>query len=177
MSAIPLSKSSGASVSWKKSSSFRTSRAQAESDSGKVSNELMDRVQTQKIETVTYPPDNVRLKRELADILQECSIADWDGYGSKPINRTSVDNIVDFLKKLQKLPDNVSCPELAPEPTGDLTMVWRKKGYHLIVGIDAAKQIAWGGTSPKGHVYGDAKFDSDIPEELIDLLYSVEGIR
>lgn len=175
MSAIPLSKSSGASVSWKKSSGFRTSRAvPAESDSGRVSFDLWDEVQKQKIETVTYPPDNIRLKRELADIQQECSVEDWDGYNAKPIDRTSVQHVCQFL---EQLPAGISYPELAPEPTGDLTMVWRKKGYHLIVGINAAKQIAWGGTSPRGHVYGDAKFDSEIPEELIDLLYSVEGIR
>jgi hypothetical protein len=175
MSAIPLSKSSGASVSWKKSTGFRTSRAvAAESSFGRVSNDLWDHIQRQKIKTVTTPPDDVRLERELADILQECSIQDWDGYDAKAIDRISVQHVCQFL---EQLPADISYPELAPEPTGDLTMVWRKKGYHLIVGINASRQIAWGGTSPKGHVYGDAKFDSEIPRELLDLLYSVEGIR
>lgn len=175
MNAIPLSKSSGGFVSWKKSSSPRMSRiVPTESASGKVSFDLWDRVQKQKLKTVTNPPDDVRLERELADILQACSAQDWDGYGGKPIDRTSVQHVCMFL---EQLPFGISYPELAPEPTGDLTMVWRKKGYHLIIGINSAKQIAWGGTSPKGHVYGDAKFDLEIPEELIGLLYSIEGFR
>ena len=178
MSAIPLPKTSSVtSASWKKSTSIRSSRfVPAESNSGNVSNQLLDRVQTQRIRTVTIPPDDVRLERELADILQECSHENWDGYDAKPIDRTSVQFICEFL---EKLPSDIPYPELAPEPTGDLTMVWRKKGYHLVIGIDQARQIAWGGTSPKGHIYGDAEFgaDSDIPEELLDLLYSIEGIR
>lgn len=175
MNAISLSKSSGATVNWKKSSSFRTSHAAfAESASGRVSFDLWDKVQRQKIETLTFPPDNVRLKRELVDIQQECSVEDWDGYDAKPIDRTSVEHVCQFL---EQLPAIVSYPELSPEPTGDLTMVWRKNNYHLIVGINAAKHIAWGGTSPSGHVYGDAKYDSEIPEELTDLLYCVEGVR
>lgn len=177
MSAIPLPKSlSDAPVNWIKSSSTRNSRfVPAESDSGKVSSYLWNEVQRQKMKTVTTPPDNVRLERELADILQECSKEDWDGYNAKPIDRASVNHVWHFL---EKLPAGISYPELCAEPNGDLTMVWLKRGYHLIIGIDNAGQIAWGGTSPKGgHMYGDAIFDSDIPEELVDLLHSVEGLR
>lgn len=175
MSAIPLHNSSGSSVRWKKSPSSRPSCINsAESASGRVTFELWDRVQKEKMQAVTTAPDNIRLERELDDILQEFSSQDWDGYDAKPIDRNSVQHVCQFL---EQLPSDISYPELAPEPTGDLTMAWRKKGYHLIIWIDSAKQIAWGGTSPKGHVYGDAKFDSEIPEELINLLYSVEGIR
>lgn len=175
MSAIPLSQSPKTAVSWKRSAKVRPSRfVSAESDFGKVSNQLLDQVQSKRIETVTYPPDNIRLKRELIDIQQECSVADWDGYDAEPIDRNSVQHVCQFLGQM---PSDITYPELSPEPAGDLTMVWRKKGYHLIVGIDGAKQIAWGGTSPKGHIYGDAKYDAEIPEELLDLLYSIEGSR
>ena len=176
MSAIPVPKTStSASVSWRKSPDSRSSRfIPAESASGKVSFKLWDDIQKQKIKTVTTPPDNVRLERELSDILQECSSPDWDGYDAKPIDRTSVRYVCQFLGKL---PSDISYPELSAEPNGDLTMVWFKRNYHLIIGIDNTGQIAWGGTSPRGRIYGDAKFGSDIPEELIDLLHSIEGLR
>lgn len=119
-------------------------------------------------------PDYVPLKRELSEILQDCSNPDWNGYDSKPIDRVSVQYVCQFL---EKLPDDISYPELAAEPNGDLTMVWRKRGYHLVIGIDNTGLITWGGTSSHGHLYGDAKFNSDIPKELTDLLFYVEGIH
>ena len=176
MNAIRLSQPSGRPVNWKPSHLFRAGvdSVPLESDSGKVSYALLRRTLNHGVETVTMPPDDERLRRELVDIRQECSTADWDGYGAKPVDEASIQCV---LRLLNILPLGISYPELAPEPTGDLTMVWRKKGYHLIVGIDATGQIAWGGTSPKGHVYGDATFDEEIPEVLIDLLYAIEGIR
>jgi hypothetical protein len=109
---------------------------------------------------------------QIAAILEECSEANWDGYHARPINRSSVQHACQFL---EKLPPDIAAPELTPEPTGILTMVWRKEGYHLIVGINADNQIAWGGTSPEGNVYGEASFGLGIPEELINLLRKVEG--
>lgn len=176
MSAIRLSQPSVRPVHWKTLHRFRTvvDSVPLESDSGKVSYALLRRTLNHGFETITMPPDDERLRRELENIRQECFTPDWDGYGAKPVNETSIQYVLRFLNNLSS---GISYPELAPEPTGDLTMVWRKKGYHLIVGIDVSGQIAWGGTSPKGHVYGDATFDEEIPEVLIDLLYAIEGIR
>jgi hypothetical protein len=172
---IDTSSSTSAPTRWREYNRVRASGVSAQSDAGKISNDLWDGIQRKKIETLTTPPDNVRLERELADIQHECSVADWDGYGAKPLNRYSVEYVWQFLTKLPYA--EISYPELCAEPTGDLTMVWRKRGYHLVVGINGAKQIAWGGTSPTGHIYGDAMFDSEIPEDLIHLLHSVDGLR
>ncbi len=159
-------------VNWKKSPAPRAHNITTQSDSGKVSNELWDNIQRQRIKTITTPPDDVRLERELADILQECSSEGWNGYDAKPIDRHSVKFVFDFLSML---PLDISYPELSAEPNGDLTMVWRKNGYHLIIGIDNMGHIAWGGTSPSGRIYGDAKFDKEIPKDIVDILHSVEG--
>ncbi len=175
MSAIPLPKKNTATpVNWRRSPASRTRFVTTQSDSGKVCNELLDNVYRQKIKTITTPPDDVRLERELSDILQECSSHDWDGYDAKPIDRDSVRFVCLFL---ESLPNNITYPELCAEPNGDLTMIWMKRNYHLVIGIDKNGEIAWGGTSPHGRIYGDAKFKNEIPEEVISMLYSVEGNR
>lgn len=92
---------------------------------------------------------------------------DWDGYGANPMNEKSAEYACEFLNKL---PPNILHPELVPEPTGDLTMVWRLNDYHLVVGIDSDRVIAWGGTTPESSAHGSAKFGEEIPEELINLL-------
>jgi hypothetical protein len=175
MSAIPLPKpGEPISVNWRKAPASRARYVATQSESGKISYDLWDGVQRHKIRTVTTPPDDVRLERELADILQECSSQGWDGYDAKPIDRDSVRLVCEFL---EMLPADISYPELCAEPNGDLTMIWIKRGYHLVIGIDSSGMIAWGGTSPRGRIYGDAKFENEIPDEVIDILHSVEGHR
>lgn len=117
--------------------------------------------------------DEVRLTREIEDILLECSGQDWDGYGAKPVSQDSVCLVRKFLKML---PDDISYPNLEPEPNGALSMTWIKRGYHLGISIDEKKQIFWGSTSPHGYIYGDAKFAEEIPEEVMTILYTIEGM-
>lgn len=116
--------------------------------------------------------DEVKLTREIEDILLECSGQDWDGYGAKPVSQDSVRLVRKFLKML---PNDISYPDLEPEPNGALSMTWIKRGYHLGISIDEKKQIFWGGISPHGRVYGEARFIEEIPKELLYILYALEG--
>ena len=128
MTTIPLPRTiASAPVNWRKSPISRRHVVAPQSSAGKISYDLWDEIQKQKIKTITTPPDDVRLERELADILQECSSPDWNGYDAQPIERKSIEHICAFLAML---PDNISYPELCAEPNGDLTMVRRKRGYH-----------------------------------------------
>ncbi len=131
-------------------------------------------VQKQKVLTVTTPPDDERLIRELSEIIEECSVENWNGHGAKAIDRNSIDGACEFLGLL---PSGVSYPEFCPEPNGDLGMVWEKRGYHVSISIDADGTIAWGGTSPQGRIYGDSKIEDGLPKEVLNLLYEIEGAR
>ncbi len=175
MSAIPLSSNtSPIGVHWGKSTTVRDKRSDSYSASGKVSYELLDGIQKQKIRTVTTPPDDVRLERELAEILQECSVPNWNGYDAKSIDRDSIRYVCAFL---EVIPNDISYPELCAEPSGELTMVWQKHGYHVVIGIDGTGKIAWGGTGPDGRLFGDAIFSEEIPKVVLDILYPIEGKR
>ena len=174
MSAIPISAKNTTDVHWGKASVGRDKLSGTYSESGKVSNELWDEIQKRKIKTVTTPPDDIRLQRELSEVQYECSVENWNGYDAKPLERQSVEYVCNFL---QALPSDISYPELGAEPNGDLTMIWNKRGYYVVIGIDPTATIAWGGTGPDGNVFGHAKFDKVIPKVVLDLLNSIEGNR
>ena len=147
------------------------------STSGKVVvSDRIEQIQESFSRTITRFPDLLRLKRELEEILRECSMPDWNGYDAKSVDRLSAGYAYRFLKKL---PKGISYPELVPEPNGDIAMIWHQRGYHLVIGVDCDGHIAWGGTGPDGRIYGDAKFapESDIPEILVSLLHTIEGTR
>lgn len=103
-----------------------------------------------------------------------CLFPDWDGYGARALSEASMSYIRRFLAVL---PETISRPDLVPEPSGDLTMVWRKNGYHLIVGINPTGRVIWGGTTPQGHVHDDAAFQSRVPKTLLSLLYQIESSK
>ncbi len=126
----------------------------------------------QQNKTITTPSDIEHVHRELKGILHECSKPDWDGYDAAPVDRNSVQHVLRFL---HELPEDISYPELTPEPKGELAMEWNRNGYHIAVGISANGHIAWGGTGPNSRIYGDATYDSCIPKELLNILKSADG--
>lgn len=160
---------------WKNIPSIRQSKSPSYSNTAKVHNELLHSIELEHLGRVSNPPDDVRLKRELESILSECSENDWDGYGALPIDLKSVRWASKFIAHL---PDYISYPELSPEPTGELTMLWDKRGYYIIIGINSEGHISYGGTSPTGHIYGDSQLNDDatkIPVEITELLELVDG--
>ena len=176
MSAIPnLARTAGKDVHWKKIQPFRADDSRRYSEPAKVSSALLCHIAIEQLGRVSNPPDDVRLQRELKEILKECSENDWDGYGANPIDLESVKWVSKFIGLL---PDYISYPELSPEPTGELTMVWNKNGFHMIVGINSQGILTYGGTSSSGRIYGDSKFNDEslsIPNGLIEILEMVDG--
>ena len=174
MSAILATNLNKSNTTWETRSSFREDLdMEGSSGSAAILYDLLKEVYASRIKTVSNPPDDVRLDRELRTIFENCSETNWDNYGAKSINSESVKLAIQFI---DHLPDTISYPELVPEPTGELGLVWKKRGFHIVVGIDDNGVIAYGGKSPSGRVYGDAKFNGEkIPDELLELLELVEG--
>ena len=118
------------------------------------------------------PSERERLNKELADILQECSVHDWNGYGAEPIHPDSVTYMRQFL---ECIPEGFHIPQVAAEPHGGLGVYWHRKGFSISLGIDANKELSWGGVTPCGRVHGSTIFEGVIPEEVLKLLYEIEG--
>jgi hypothetical protein len=109
---------------------------------------------------------------ELNSIRKNYSVRDWDGYDAEPVNEIFFEKTLLFLNFL---PEHISYPEIIVEPDGALSMVWRKRGYHVVIGVNEDDRIEWGGVSPHGRLFGDVQFDKDLPEEVLNLLNLIEG--
>lgn len=159
---------------WKTGHTTRSKNTPNYSDTAILNEGTLSHIAAELLLRVTSPPDDIRLKRELLEIINECSEADWDGYDAHPIDQVSVRYAVQFIGLL---PNHISYPELLPEPSGNLAMTWKNKNYHFMLGIDSNGHISYGGTHSKGKIYGTSKIkhtDNAIDEELIEVLEMVD---
>lgn len=113
------------------------------------------------------------LKKELKYVVKNCLVKNWDKEGAIPISIESINYALEFISLL---PNTVSYPELVPEPSGDLAMVWWKNNYHITLGIDKDGNAAYGATTPNdGKQFGDFAFSYEIPKEFVQLLAEMES--
>jgi hypothetical protein len=142
------------------------------SNSAASTSKKLEQIKAENLEKLSSPLSAAqKWERELEDIVRECSVPDWDGYDAKPLDEGSVQCVRAFC---QKLPSAITLPNLLPEPNGDLTMEWYKNGYHLVIGIDKQKQIAWACRTDNERYGGDGSFADSIPDSLLSLLHRIE---
>ena len=151
-------------------------RPPSSSESGQKIDTILVDVQKKEVAAVSMSRD-VQLRNLVADIkalLPEYNVADWDGYGAEPIHPLSARFAFQFLQILlseQQLP----LPhDWCPQPNGYLALEWAMNGYHVALSINPDCQIEWGGISPNGQIFGDARFDKkNIPKEIISMLRDI----
>ncbi len=59
----------------------------------------------------------------LATVFVECSVPDWDGYGAKPANVSSLAYAFKFLKHL---PPEFPEPDISVDPDGEIALEWHQ---------------------------------------------------
>ncbi len=74
--------------------------------------------------TVNETP-KMRLEDELHSIGLSCRYSDWDGYGAKPVNTSTIENAKHYLSLLSK---KIPAPEVTPEPDGEVALEWYGSG-------------------------------------------------
>ncbi|MCP4414032.1 MAG: hypothetical protein GY808_15845 [Gammaproteobacteria bacterium] len=115
------------------------------------------------------------LKEELAEMFDECSTDDWDGYGALPLKKEALFEAERFI---DALPIWLTSPELAPEPNGDIGFQW-SFGKHKILAISFSGEnvITFASIlgSQKRTRYGTEIFNDSIPKEIIKLLGQIRS--
>jgi hypothetical protein len=112
------------------------------------------------------------LKDEILEIFFECSLEDWDGYNAQHISKKTVHEAFKFI---ELLPLYVNKPEVLPEPTGDIGLLWRKsKAQLLSLTITPQGVVSYVYILGKNEGYGHIQFFDEIPEMITKLLQRVQ---
>lgn len=99
----------------------------------------------------------------------DCSAADWDGEGAKPISEAAAVIAEDFISAL---PDNFPLPEVAPENDGAISLDWIASRYRVFtLSINGSNRLAyaWLDGTDRGH--GVVRFNGvQIPPSILDAI-------
>lgn len=76
------------------------------------------------------------------ELILDTAEEDWDGYGSKPINRDAVENAKGVLLAL---PKDIPIPSLSADTDGEVCIDWMTSSRARIVSasVNAQGEIAW----------------------------------
>ena len=102
--------------------------------------------------------------QQLQVIINENNEEGWDGYDACPITNESAQNTYEFLNCL---PFSLPFPELLPEPSGEIGMLWEINGNKLAISIDKNNKIFFAGIHSDGtEIYGKVPFNRRLPKEI-----------
>jgi hypothetical protein len=108
---------------------------------------------------------------ELATIAQECSSANWDGYGAAPVSEETFDQASAFL---ESLPLGTPAPSVGAEPDGHLTLEWyRSPRLTLSVSASPDGDLHYAALVGPAKAYGTEPFLGEVPQVILDLIHRV----
>jgi len=88
---------------------------------------------------------------ELAELVSDCAVDDWDGQGAPPISPTAYQNAADLIRAW---PEELPFPEFAPEPDGSISLDWivaRHRLASVSAGDSDRLALAWLEGTDRGH--------------------------
>lgn len=107
----------------------------------------------------------------LEDAIQECTEANWDGYGAEPVDPLSVEWAEQLL---EELPRSIPLPEIAVAPDGDVVLEWfSDRSRVLSVSIGAGGEVRFAMRSPSSKLTGIEPYSDGVPPRLSDALATV----
>ncbi|MBI4651269.1 hypothetical protein HY745_08305 [Candidatus Desantisbacteria bacterium] len=107
----------------------------------------------------------------LENIYKECSINNWDGYGSVSINIHSYNNA---RKLIETLPISIPIPEATIDPDGNIAFEWyRSQSKIFTLCLEGYNKIIFAGIFGNKRIHGTEDFDRDIPDLI---LYNIKRV-
>lgn len=102
-----------------------------------------------------------------AMLADECTAADWDGYGAEPLDRNALELA---LKIVGSLPDDVPMPSFAVEPDACVSLDWmptRSRTFTLSAGKTDRLPYAWIDGTDRGHAVARL-VNGQLPPQILD---------
>lgn len=109
---------------------------------------------------------------ELYKTVEQCSTANWDGYGAAPVTHETFLQTKNFL---EALPLGTAVPTVGAEPDGHLTLEWYKSPRRtLSVSISPEGDLHYAALMGHKKRYGTEPFWGDVPDVILDIIRQVE---
>jgi hypothetical protein len=78
---------------------------------------------------------------------------------------------VSYAKKfISLLPEHYPRQELAPEPDGELGLIWQTEDKYLALSIDDNGELAYAYVKPNARHRGIVAFCGEIPQEILQFI-------
>ncbi|NMC21716.1 MAG: hypothetical protein GYA33_15000 [Thermogutta sp.] len=117
------------------------------------------------------------LRDELAEVWQECSKPNWDGYGAVAVRERTYRNAERFLLAL---PLGTRAPSVGAEPDGQITFEWRHSRRRILsVSVSPEDELHYAALLGPSRTCGTEPFFGEVPRlirELIGRVYDVESV-
>jgi len=122
---------------------------------------------------ITYLKEPISRKKieeangELWDVILECSVANWDGYGAEPVDFLAINEAFSFLNLL---PVGLPLPEIMAEPNGEIGLEWDfGPNKVFVVSIKGNYSLAYAGILGAGsRTKGLESYSEAIPSVIIE---------
>lgn len=108
------------------------------------------------------------LKSSAIAIKIESSKPGWDGYDACPISDSSLE---DILALIEKLPSEVSSPDIVPETSGEIGLEWRNRERKICALSISNGNLIYAAILGERKVRGEEPFNRyELPPHIKELL-------
>ncbi len=112
-----------------------------------------------------------RVLEDLIKVAEECSSANWDGYGAEPITNETFWQAYHFLSAL---PFGFPTPSVGAEPDGHLTFEWHRSSRRtLSISVSPEGDLHYAALLGASKAYGTEPFSGVVPKIILDLINRV----
>jgi hypothetical protein len=102
---------------------------------------------------------------ELAEVWNECRMANWDAHGAEPVETDTLRNAYCFI---EALPFGYPLPSVGAEPDGHVTLEWyRATNWLLSVSMSPEGVLYYAALLGEEDPRGSCRFDGEVPETIL----------
>jgi len=102
---------------------------------------------------------------DIARIIKDCSVPDWDGYGAEALTEAVVEPCKRFLAAL---PDSCARPWAGPENDGCIAFEWENgSNWLLSASVKLNGEISWAGIVGGERLSGTFPMADGLPEKFV----------
>jgi hypothetical protein len=102
----------------------------------------------------------------LLKLRKDYSEDNWDGYGAKRVDSTSINNSLRFA---MSLPNQIPLPEIDIVPSGQVVFSWNKGRRQIFsISVGSRSELSYAGLFGANKTYGVEYFNENIPAMILE---------